>query len=254
MPFTFSHPAIILPGSNVSKRFCSFSALVVGSMTPDFEYFIRMKDYSKYSHSLSGAVWFDIPLGLLLLFIYFNYVNKIFIQFLPFSFNIRFSQYENFNWNNYFKKSSLIIIISLFIGIASHIFWDSFTHDDEYFADNIFFLRDKYNILNHYISGAQIFQYIGSLIGGIIILVFISKMPEGKNTKQKNIVQFWLPVCVIALIILAARLFLDYMLHHQKHEDVIVTAISGMLIGVVFTSLYFRKKSNLFYVNNKINR
>ncbi|SEF46838.1 protein of unknown function [Flavobacterium urumqiense] len=41
MPFTFSHPAIILPFLKNKKL--SATALIIGSMSPDFEYFFRMK-------------------------------------------------------------------------------------------------------------------------------------------------------------------------------------------------------------------
>ncbi|MEB0248571.1 DUF4184 family protein, partial [Mucilaginibacter sp. 5B2] len=61
MPFTISHPAVILPLNYLPKRFISLTALVVGSLTPDFEYFIRMKVQSDYSHTLPGLFWFDLP-------------------------------------------------------------------------------------------------------------------------------------------------------------------------------------------------
>jgi hypothetical protein len=254
MPFTFSHPAIILP----EKYYC-FSALIAGSITPDFEYFIRMKDYSKYSHTLPGAVWFDIPLGLILLFIFHNLIRNILIEHLPFSLNIRFSEFEEFNWNKYFTNNILVVLISLFIGIASHLFWDSFTHDGEYFSRTIPFLKESYYILNHTISGAEIFQYVGSLIGGIIILLFIAKMPEGRNTKQKNILPFWLYVSIMMVIVLNLRVCLDYILNHHQHEDIIVTSISGALIGITVLSLYLKEKNKreidkkIYKIRSKIN-
>src|SRR5215467_12574272 len=39
VPFTFSHPAAVLP---LARRGLVFSALVVGSMAPDFPYFVQM--------------------------------------------------------------------------------------------------------------------------------------------------------------------------------------------------------------------
>ena len=57
MPFTFSHPAIILPLKKLPKKYISMTGLIVGSIAPDFEYFLRMK--SKYSHTMSGILWYD---------------------------------------------------------------------------------------------------------------------------------------------------------------------------------------------------
>nr|WP_237421370.1 DUF4184 family protein [Flavobacterium sp. HBTb2-11-1] len=70
MPFTFSHPAIILPLRYLPKSWFSITALTIGSLTPDFEYFLRMKVKSDYSHTLDGIFWFDLPLALLLTFLF----------------------------------------------------------------------------------------------------------------------------------------------------------------------------------------
>ncbi|MDF2679050.1 MAG: hypothetical protein K0R47_240 [Brevibacillus sp.] len=68
MPFTFAHPAIVLP-LRESRSF-HFPALIIGSMAPDFEYFFRMQAYSAYSHTILGVFYMDVPLviGLWLLF------------------------------------------------------------------------------------------------------------------------------------------------------------------------------------------
>lgn len=232
MPFTFSHPAIVLPATYLPKKYYSLSGLIMGSMTPDFEYFIRMRDSSVYSHTWAGAFWFDLPLGLALIFIFHNVVRNPLIEHLPFSLNIRFSVFEKFNWNSYFRQNIIVVLISLIIAIASHLFWDSFTHEGGYFAEAIPVLQYKFYILNHQINGAEIFQYICSAVGVIVMLLYIFKFPEGRNTKQKNILNFWLLVLTIMIFVLNARLYLDILHNHDWHEDIIVTIISGMLIGI----------------------
>ncbi len=91
MPFTFSHPAIVLPLNYLPKKWFSLTGLVIGSLTPDFEYFIRMKIKSEYSHTLEGLFWFDLPLGVLLAFIFHNIVRNNFYNNLPLFFKSRFS-------------------------------------------------------------------------------------------------------------------------------------------------------------------
>lgn len=41
MPFTFSHPAIILPLSYLPKKWFSLTGLIIGSLIPDFEYLLE---------------------------------------------------------------------------------------------------------------------------------------------------------------------------------------------------------------------
>jgi hypothetical protein len=43
MPFTLAHPAIVVP---LALQRLILSALIIGSMTPDLEYFIRLSDIS----------------------------------------------------------------------------------------------------------------------------------------------------------------------------------------------------------------
>jgi Domain of unknown function (DUF4184) len=254
MPFTFSHPAIVLPATSLPNKYYSLSGLIIGSMTPDFEYFIRMKDYSKYSHTITGMFWFDIPLGLLLLFLFHNVVRNILIDYLPFSFNVRFSVFQKFNWNQYFRKHVLVVLSSLLIGIASHVFWDSFTHDGGYFAESVPFLKNQLFILNHHISFAALFQYVSSLIGAVVMLIYMLRFPEGRNTKQENILGFWLLIFFIMIFVIIGRLVLDSLLNHHMHEDVIVTMISGILIGLLVVSVYLNenKKRQLYKKLDKI--
>src|SRR5581483_12465816 len=49
VPFTLAHPAAVLP---LRRRGLVFSALVVGSMAPDFEYFFGLK--RPISHTMPG--------------------------------------------------------------------------------------------------------------------------------------------------------------------------------------------------------
>ena len=213
MPFTLSHPAIVLPATYLPKKYYSLSGLIIGSMTPDFEYFIRMRDYSKYSHTLAGIFWFDVPLGLALIFIFHNVVRNTLIEYLPFSLNVRFSVFEKFNWNSYFIKNIVVVLVSLLVGIASHLFWDSFTHRGGYFAEAIPVLRDKIDILNQRSVRSQVisiykFSYWRYYNAGIHFA-----FPEGRNTKKENILNFWLIVCLITLMVLNVRLYLDFVLN-----------------------------------------
>lgn len=66
MPFTTAYIAVILPLKKYCPHVLSISSLAIGSMAPDFEYFIRMTLYGYYGHTLIGIFIFDIPLGLIL--------------------------------------------------------------------------------------------------------------------------------------------------------------------------------------------
>jgi hypothetical protein len=84
MPFTFSHPALVLPLYAAGKKYLSLPGLVMGSIAPDFEYFLRMKKgISYYSHTTAGLLYFNLPLSLVLLFVFHEIVRNLLILHLP---------------------------------------------------------------------------------------------------------------------------------------------------------------------------
>ncbi len=132
MPFTFSHPAIVLPLYRLVRRWVSLTGLIVGSIVPDFEYFIRMGTPSIYSHTFKALFWFNLPLGLLLCFLFHNVVRNALFSHLPYILHRRLSNFKRFNWNKYFRKNWHIVIISILVGAATHLLWDKFTHENGY--------------------------------------------------------------------------------------------------------------------------
>src|SRR5687768_5125244 len=116
------------------------TGLVIGSMAPDFEYFIRMRVKSIYSHSFIGLFWFDLPVTILFAFVFHNVVRNVLTSNLPTFLVSRLTIYNAFDWRAYFKRHYVIVIISALIGSFSHIAWDSFTHEDGFVVKRIAYL------------------------------------------------------------------------------------------------------------------
>jgi hypothetical protein len=234
MPFTFSHPAIILPLNYLPKKWFSLTALVAGSMVPDFEYFIRMRSGVMYGHSWPGLFLFDLPLALLLIWIYNSVVRDKMIDHLPLYFNKRLSTFKNSDVP-FFKDRWVIIIISTLIGGATHIIWDSFTHWDGYFAMRIPYIMTRVPVGHHHgIPVFAILQLVSSLVGAVAILVVICLLPAGKRTGSGHFIWFWMKVIAIAVPIVIIRF--HHGVNRWEIEDVIDTIISGMLIGLIIIS------------------
>ena len=129
MPFTFSHPAIVLPLAKASRRWFSLTGLVVGSIAPDFEYFIRMKVSSIHSHTHPDLFWLNITVGIAIAFIFHRLARNRLIDNLPSFLAYIFSPFKTFDWLHYYQQHRLQVILSILIGAASHVAWDSFTHE-----------------------------------------------------------------------------------------------------------------------------
>jgi len=230
MPFTFSHPAIVLPLTYLPRQWLSLTGLVIGSLTPDFEYFLRMRIKSNYSHTWDGLFWFDLPFGLLLAFLFHNIVRDSLFDNLPTFLRSRFSAFRQFDWNGYFKRNWLVVTISILIGATSHIFWDSFTHDHGYFVQTIPTLQNSVDFFGVQIPILKILQHSSTIIGGLVIAFSINKLPTNKAENVNVNLKYWILFAGLTLTIIAVRLLFG--LELKQYGNLIVTAISAVLISL----------------------
>ena len=100
MPFTFSHPSIILPLLKLKPKHVSATALFAGSMAPDFEYFINFQMKQVHGHSLSGMVYYDFPLAIIMCFAFHAFVRDGLIYYSPRFIQNRWCHFIGYDWNN----------------------------------------------------------------------------------------------------------------------------------------------------------
>lgn len=124
MPFTFSHAAAVVP---LNRRGLVLSALVVGSMAPDFEYFLRLQRTTAISHTVPGLFLFCVPAGLVVLALFHFLLKQPLLALLPVSHQRRLLPVTR-EFTLLPARRLLLILVSLALGTFSHLVWDSFTH------------------------------------------------------------------------------------------------------------------------------
>jgi hypothetical protein len=234
MPFTFFHPAIILPLTTLRRRWFSSTGLIIGSLTPDFEYFIRMKVQSKYSHTLHGLLWFDLPLGILLCFIYHNLIRNAFIHNSPTFLKKRLLAFNSFDWTDYFRSNYLGVIVSILLGAFSHLFWDSFTHEGAFFVTRLSFLEISLAFGKYRFPVYKICQHLSSAFGALVIIAAIITLKQYPVNSEKRIYIYWLLIILITLLIVILRLASG--LNLNQYGTLSVTGISGGIFALIVTS------------------
>ncbi|MHA6246849.1 DUF4184 family protein [Pontibacter sp. CAU 1760] len=238
MPFTFSHPAIILPVHAVFRRWTSLTGLVVGSLSPDFEKFIRMSTHDPYSHTWRSIFYFNLPLGILLTFIFHLVVRDALLDNLPAFMSRRLSGFKKFDWVNYFKRNYLIVIFSVILGASSHIFWDSFTHVDGRAVRWFPVLMEKVTISGKKESLYGLLQLWTSVAGALLILFSILMLPPVHPlSRRRNLLSYWLTVMVVAGGVASFRLL--FRLHHDW--DIVFIVIAAALIGLVSAPIILKR-------------
>ncbi len=217
------------------------TGLVIGSMIPDFEYFIRMNVKSLYSHSWLGLFWFDLPLGLIVVLIFNKVVKDCLIDHLPVALNRRISIFKGNSKDPFSVKYFVIVGFCVLTGAASHLLWDSFTHPGGYFVYRISFLRHQLNFDGHTIRVYNVAQHISTLIGFLTIFWIVFVLPKKENTQKKNIFNYWIVILAVTFITVIVRFSNGVSL--SQFGTVIVTGISGLFIGVIIASLINKKAS-----------
>jgi len=221
------------------RRWVSLTGLVAGSIIPDFEYFIRMRTPSIYSHTLSGLLWFDLPLGLILCFLFHNLIRNPFFSHLPYFLHSRLSPYKRFNWNKYFLKNWYIVIFCILAGAFSHLLWDKFVHENGYIPTLFNFFDKGASLKDIEIPEYKMLHVLSSVIGGIIIIYAIMQLPVKDRVKRPFFYSYWIFIAVIMAIVMTIRFYTG--LDFNDDREVVVNLISAFFIGVIIMSLLNRR-------------
>ncbi|MCX7638095.1 MAG: DUF4184 family protein [Cyclobacteriaceae bacterium] len=237
MPFTFSHPAIVIPLTRLRVKFVSASALVIGSMTPDFEYFIKMKLSGRFSHTLEGAFLFCLPVSFAALVVFHYVVKGPFINALPVYFHSRLIQLRDFDFTESLRKYPFAYFICLLTGIFSHLLWDSFTHANHFMVRHLEFLSFTPSVF--FLPSWPLFRYlqhISTLLGAIYLIFYFHHLPSQKTANTLNPL-YWLSVILLSSAIYFGRASFGF----EYLGDQVSTAISAFFISLIAAGFFTKK-------------
>jgi hypothetical protein len=166
VPFTLAHSAAALPFRRL--RLVP-SALVIGTLAPDFEYFLRVTHGGRFGHTLVGSLVFTLPVALVVLWIFHTFVKVPVTMLLPDAIQRRLSGHlYEFRFGG--AARFLLIVGSVLLGIETHLLWDSFTHSHTWLYNDWAFLRQPVLLpMVGRIPRYKLFQH-GSTIVGLGIL------------------------------------------------------------------------------------
>jgi hypothetical protein len=170
VPFTLAHTAAALP---FRRTPLIWSALIVGTMAPDFEYFLRMQAEGCYGHTLQGAFIFTLPLALLTLWLFHAIVKIPLVQLCPYELQKRLIPYcSEFRFGG--LKRFALLVISILVGVFTHIVWDSFTHTNTVPYRTWPFLRQRVNVpLLRSFHIYKLLQHGSTILGICLLCVWI---------------------------------------------------------------------------------
>lgn len=127
MPFTFAHPAAVMPVYRAFQRHTLLSALIIGSLVPDFQYFLPFDVDRSDSHSLAGVLWFCLPVAMSLYLIFHLLLKRPLIGLCPAAVAVHLRAPDD-KTPLLPREPGLKVVASLLAGIATHLAWDALTH------------------------------------------------------------------------------------------------------------------------------
>ncbi len=140
--------------------------MVVGSMAPDFLYFMLLSHTSRYGHTLPGIFFFSLPAGIVVLWLFHRLFKEPLLALAPAhlarrispnDLSYRFGPASRFAW----------IAFSVLLGVITHVIWDSFTHESGLFVTMAPELRLYFGLNMPLYS----FLQFGSTVVGFLFLV-----------------------------------------------------------------------------------
>jgi hypothetical protein len=171
MPWTFAHPAAVLPLRRLKRL--SFGALVVGSIAPDIGYYVGRFDLAVFAHTLLGLVTICLPTGLVLLALV-RALHRPVANLLPDPHRRAFLSLPKMPR---LTSSTMLwrVSLSVMIGAATHVAWDSFTHPTGKFVSMWSGLRIPLLVLRtRSIPVYELLQHASTALGvGILVVAYM---------------------------------------------------------------------------------
>jgi len=171
VPFTLAHGAAALP----FRRFrLVTSGLLVGTFAPDFEYFLRLAPNERFGHTLFGTFVLTLPVALLVLWLFHNFVKVPVARLLPETIQRRLTNHlGEFRFGGVARFA--LVVGSVLVGIATHLVWDSFTHRNTWLYHRWPLLRQTVDLpILGMIPLYKVFQHGSTVIGIAVLTIWLA--------------------------------------------------------------------------------
>jgi hypothetical protein len=173
MPFTLAHPAAVLPFGRKLARWRLLSAALIGSMVPDFGWFMPWRPARFETHSVNALLTFCLPVGLAAYWLFQRVIRRPVLELLP---SAAYMRWQGSSTPADYKslKQWMLAACGVLAGAISHLIWDAFTHEGARGLRLFPGLEDSALEFNgHHLTGPHLMQDANSLIGMIIVVAIV---------------------------------------------------------------------------------
>jgi hypothetical protein len=168
MPLTLAHPVAAIPLQRFMGRWGNLSALVIGSMVPDFHYLLPLGITRANTHSWLGLFWFCVPMGLITFGLFHCICKAPLTLLLPRQVQAHLRNVKAPRPNGLLFLAA--IICSLAIGSLTHLLWDDFTHKGGVFVYALPSLQTPlFAVARFPVNSLFLLQHGSSVLGCLVL-------------------------------------------------------------------------------------
>lgn len=241
MPWTFAHPVAVLPLRTVSRGRLHFAALVVGSLSPDFGYYIGQFGIATFAHSSSGLFLVCLPTGVLALFMVRTLRQPV-CFLLP---QPHRSVIATLPEVELFKSSSstLLMAFSVLLGALTHVVWDSFTHSSGWMVSHIHLLqRDLILCGRGVVPAYHALQHASTLLGiAVLLIVYVAWLRRTREAILPALPEAgcWRYTLLGCLAVVSLLIAVPFALIHSASASADITLRALMFHAVITSTTMF---------------
>ncbi|MGA2727123.1 MAG: DUF4184 family protein [Terracidiphilus sp.] len=238
VPFTLAHAAAAYP---LRRTRLVLSALIIGTFTPDLEFFLRFAPRGPFSHTPRGLFLFCLPVGFVVYWLFHAVVKEPSAALLPRAARERVPA-DPYPLSLRQPLQFALVLASILVGALTHLLWDAFTHADHWPARHWPFLLQAVTLpLLGVVHVHTLLQYASSVFGCLAVFFWfrhwartapIQRVPAGNTVPPAQVRIARIAVPAIALVGAAIRFQIgtDLARTHRGVEfwlgEFVVTAIS----------------------------
>lgn len=169
MPWTFAHPAAILPLRRIGPLRLPMGALVVGSISSDIFYYFGIFSVATFAHTTAGIFMVCLPVGAACLALFYLVRGPV-LNLLPQPHRDAIQRATSHD-GQHRSRAYLLQAAGLVAGAATHTIWDAFTHVTGYAVQSIAILRIPVaRIAGHELYLFHILQHASTVLGVAILI------------------------------------------------------------------------------------
>jgi Domain of unknown function (DUF4184) len=252
MPFSLAHTAAVPPLRRLLGRRAVTSALVIGTLVPDYRHFIP-RHHHLDTHSPSALLWFALPVGLASYFVFCALLREPALALMPGGLRRRL---RRLNVPAAPRPSLALVALSVIVGAASHIAWDAFTHRRTLIVESFpeLFYRVVWRRGAYVLYVYGVLQHASSLVGTVAVVAWckrwlgqqpiIDDPSAPAATAAERIVALAVLVVAPALALVARFAFLRHAGTSVRDAVTLAVSIAGDVFAtaaVVFALVWRRR-------------